>query len=544
MNFKDGFSNNKEDELWTVFIPYQFLSLPSCHLYGKVHSDCHRIYVLSVGMLENHKDCDAQVVGDWTCDILQPIRYSNKMSSENGSVWISVYKLDTGQLDCVLLYRRKRTQVNCILFNPQNILESYFLQSSDMTHEENNMVQPLVIYSTVICNNENQQHSAIKQIINNLNNINMSSIFLQFLTVLYFILTVLIDNRYTRTGLLKSITEIPSFCQHLILKKKKLYSAKTSKNKLFETQNVVSQTVLDVLLGILVMMYLTQNGWIDSISTHFFLWTEKVASELDILLNWLMGAPAGLKLNKPLTEFLGHFFMYHIYLWKGYLHLLKPVFSTILWCSSCVGVLGLSAQICLLQDIISTTTLHIYCYYVYAARLYRLQVYVLSALWRLFRGKKWNVLRHRVDSASFDVDQLFVGTLLFTIFLFLLPTTALYYTVFTLLRMVVLLFQGFLSTVVYIINHVPMYSILLWVAGSNKVSGEISLDIVPSDKMTDCQVFSLQVHKVPLRKIIKMSSSNQIDSMSQPSLSWKHFLLNLMKGHLVYPWIDLHKKLE
>lgn len=65
-----------------------------------------------------------------------------------------------------------------------------------------------------------------------------------------------------------------------------------------------------------------------------------------------------------------------------------------------------------------------------------MQVYVLSALWRLFRGKKWNVLRRRVDSASFDVDQLFVGTLLFTIFLFLLPTTALYYTVFTLVSFV------------------------------------------------------------------------------------------------------------
>lgn len=30
-----------------------------------------------------------------------------------------------------------------------------------------------------------------------------------------------------------------------------------------------------------------------------------------------MGAPAGLKLNKQLTEFLGHFFLYHIHLWKG-----------------------------------------------------------------------------------------------------------------------------------------------------------------------------------------------------------------------------------
>ena len=55
---------------------------------------------------------------------------------------------------------------------------------------------------------------------------------------------------------------------------------------------------------------------------------------------------------------------------------------------------------------------------------------VLSSLWRLFRGKKWNVLRKRVDSASFDVDQLFVGTLLFTVLLFLLPTVALYYVVF------------------------------------------------------------------------------------------------------------------
>ncbi len=58
-------------------------------------------------------------------------------------------------------------------------------------------------------------------------------------------------------------------------------------------------------------------------------------------------------------------------------------------------------------------------------------MYALASLWRLFRGKKWNVLRQRVDSASYDVDQLFIGTLLFTVLLFLLPTTALYYIVFT-----------------------------------------------------------------------------------------------------------------
>lgn len=40
-----------------------------------------------------------------------------------------------------------------------------------------------------------------------------------------------------------------------------------------------------------------------------------------------------------------------------------------------------------------------------SVRLYCLKIYGLSSLWRLFRGKKWNVLRQRVDSCSYDLDQ-------------------------------------------------------------------------------------------------------------------------------------------
>ena len=69
-------------------------------------------------------------------------------------------------------------------------------------------------------------------------------------------------------------------------------------------------------------------------------------------------------------------------------------------------------------------------FFFFIIRLYKLQTYALGSLWRLFRGKKWNVLRQRVDSAVYDADQLFVGTLLFTILLFLLPTVGLYYVVF------------------------------------------------------------------------------------------------------------------
>lgn len=40
-----------------------------------------------------------------------------------------------------------------------------------------------------------------------------------------------------------------------------------------------------------------------------------------------------------------------------------------------------------------------------SVRLYCLKISGLSSLWRLFRGKKWNVLRQRVDSCSYDLDQ-------------------------------------------------------------------------------------------------------------------------------------------
>lgn len=46
-------------------------------------------------------------------------------------------------------------------------------------------------------------------------------------------------------------------------------------------------------------------------------------------------------------------------------------------------------------------------------------------------GKKWNVLRQRTDSYAYDVDQLFLGTLLFTVSAFLLPTVLTYAALFS-----------------------------------------------------------------------------------------------------------------
>ena len=48
----------------------------------------------------------------------------------------------------------------------------------------------------------------------------------------------------------------------------------------------------------------------------------------------------------------------------------------------------------------------------------------------LIHGKRWNVLRQRKDSYAYDVDQLFLGTLLFTVSIFLLPTVVTYSALF------------------------------------------------------------------------------------------------------------------
>lgn len=47
-------------------------------------------------------------------------------------------------------------------------------------------------------------------------------------------------------------------------------------------------------------------------------------------------------------------------------------------------------------------------------------------------GKRKNVLRNRIDSWDYDLDQLLLGTILFTLITFLFPTVLVYYALFAL----------------------------------------------------------------------------------------------------------------
>jgi phosphatidylinositol glycan class Q protein len=105
------------------------------------------------------------------------------------------------------------------------------------------------------------------------------------------------------------------------------------------------------------------------------------------------------------------------------------------------------------------------------------QVYALGSLWRLFTGKKWNVLRNRIDSYEYKVDQLLLGTLLFTVLLFLLPTVAMYYLVFSLLRTSVLAVHVMINISINLLARIPIYGLLIWLFDPLQLPGGIKLNL-------------------------------------------------------------------
>lgn len=291
--------------------------------------------------------------------------------------------------------------------------------------------------------------------------------------------------------------------------------------------------LLDVALGLLLLSWLHSNNRIGQLANALVPVADRVAEELQHLLQWLMGAPAGLKMNRALDQVLGRFFLYHIHLWISYIHLMSPFIEHILWHVGLSACLGLTVALSILSDIIALLTFHIYCFYVYGARLYCLKIYGLSSLWRLFRGKKWNVLRQRVDSCSYDLDQLFIGTLLFTILIFLLPTTALYYLVFTLLRLLVITVQGLIHLLVDIINSVPLYSLGLRLCRPYRLAAGVKFKVLEQEAGRPLRLL-MQINPLPYSHVVH---TYRLPSCGcHPKHSWGTLCRKLFFGELIYPW--------
>lgn len=111
---------------------------------------------------------------------------------------------------------------------------------------------------------------------------------------------------------------------------------------------------------------------------------------------------------------------------------LRPTIPIVINVIGFSGVFGATMSLSLISDLLAFTTIHIYWFYMVAARIFNWQLTILYSLFNLFRGKKRNTLRHRIDSCDYDLDQLLLGTILFTLLTFLFPTIVVYYLTFAL----------------------------------------------------------------------------------------------------------------
>ena len=142
------------------------------------------------------------------------------------------------------------------------------------------------------------------------------------------------------------------------------------------------------------------------------------------------------------------------------------------------GIFGFSIVLSLLMDILSMITFHVFLLYLISSKLYFSWLNCLISLFRLFRGKRQNVLRHRVDGCDYgsvslilmipfffkffvDLDQLLMGAVLFTLLTFLFPTVGVFYICILMVYLVSLGMTLLLEIILQFIYDFPFYHLML-----------------------------------------------------------------------------------
>ena len=231
----------------------------------------------------------------------------------------------------------------------------------------------------------------------------------------------------------------------------------------------------DVIIGIAVGTFIIENanGVASALNDFLSHWT---VNGLTRMIDWLTDWPAGLKLNNELAQFLGNLVLWVIDYWSCMFRLsdndiwlkvlvlldgIKPILPHMVYFIGYSSFAGATMPIALFSDLLSLLTMHIYCFYVAAARIYHWQLTIIISLFHLFRGKKHNVLRDRIDSCDYDLDQLLLGTILFTLLSFLLPTVLVFYVTFALSRMAIISLKAISDTLLSLLNHFPLFALML-----------------------------------------------------------------------------------
>jgi hypothetical protein len=224
--------------------------------------------------------------------------------------------------------------------------------------------------------------------------------------------------------------------------------------------SVIVFTWIDLIVGCIVGYHLAKY------SDHLVLFISNSASyvEDDIMIRaigWFNRSPGGVKLNPELTAKLGECLLFGL-IWFGRIVIMfSKVYKHVLYIVSDLGVLGFSMQLVTIVDILRISTYHIRIMQSTFTFLHRVLISVLSSLFYLFTGRKKNILRKRIDTGQYSPSQVVVGTTIFSICFFLLPTFCIYYTALSVAQMIILLACSFLLLLSSLWSSFPFFQFSL-----------------------------------------------------------------------------------
>ncbi|XP_032683294.1 phosphatidylinositol N-acetylglucosaminyltransferase subunit Q isoform X2 [Odontomachus brunneus] len=502
-----------------VFIPQGLHIEQSGYVFGKVIHDTHnntkRIYIIGlrkIGSLETTK-CTLDTIGCCTNSGTVTKEYLDRKHSDWIHITIKSFGSETSteyHLTNIILNNVSvdplTTRTIIILYNQRALLETELFKSKVMSGDHFYELAKLIQSKK----DELRFKSRFTHVKETLLTYHMFFYLYPVLLLSKVTEKLLLVLRYSSLGL-----HVYAWLENI---KWMLVTIIRNKGFTLKTGNYAWAIIIDIILGIFVLRLL-QYYIEDTLPSQLLLNNaEKVVETLKDLINWLMGAPAGLKLNHTLNNTMGKFFMYHIQLWWTFLIFSKPLMDLAFKILLLFGRLGVTFQLSIAADLLALVSFHTYCIYVYAARL--------------FLGKKKNPLRERVDSCQYQTDQLFVGTLSFTILVFLMPTTWVYYTVFTLLRLVSIGFGGLLTRLKFYLQVMPVYTFWKWLLRCYSTCSIVDVGLHPScpERPT---MLSMTLSIAPWSLTWKQCIPDTITCY--PSIEWHTILNNIMWGQLLYP---------
>lgn len=191
-----------------------------------------------------------------------------------------------------------------------------------------------------------------------------------------------------------------------------------------------------------------------------------------------MGLPAGFKPNPNLDNFLGHLMLDIIWLWNFITTELTHYEATMIRYFGFCGVMGINIQLAICHDVLFFCSTHIFILYTVFAVVYKYLLEMFGTLMRLFRGKKYNVLRKRLDGNNFQIQELYLGVLIVSMIIFLAPTIAMYYYVcFITLILSILILQTVLLIAQIFVSSFPFYLLAMTISRPYVLPNSFTLDI-------------------------------------------------------------------